>query len=156
MSELDVAIDRSGERGRGRSLALSLARVRSHRELRHLVKYGIVGVTNVTLDFGLYVLLVSLGVWYPLAKTGSLVIATANGYTLNRLWTFRAGAHRNIVLTKYVTVVASCLGANLILLALLIEIGGMHQITAQAVVVPVLALSSFLAQRLWTFGHALR
>lgn len=139
-----------------RSVALSLARVRSHRELRHMVKYGIVGLTNVTLDFGLYALLVSLGVWYPLAKTGSLVIATANGYTLNRLWTFRAGAHRNIVLTKYVTVVASCLAANLILLALLIEIGGMHQIAAQAVVVPVLALSSFLAQRLWTFGHAVR
>ena len=80
----------------------------ARRELRQAVKYGIVGFSNVAIDFALYAALVAFGVWYPLAKTLSLVIATANGYTFNRLWTFRAGPHRNVVLTKYVTVQASC------------------------------------------------
>lgn len=126
------------------------------RELRHAVKYGIVGVSNVAIDFSLYALLVLVGVWYPLAKTLSLIVATANGYTFNRIWTFRAGGHRKVILTKYVTVQAACLAANLTLLALLVEIAGLNQIAAQAIALPFVALGSFLAQRLWTFGYAFR
>ena len=125
----------------------------ARRELRQAVKYGIVGFSNVAIDFALYAALVAFGVWYPLAKTLSLVIATANGYTFNRLWTFRAGPHRNVVLTKYVTVQASCLAANLILLAVLVEWAGMGKVIAQAAALPAIALMSFLAQRLWTFGY---
>lgn len=126
----------------------------ARRELRHAARYGIVGVANITIDFAFYALLVSIGVWYPLAKTISLIIATANGYTLNRLWTFRAGAHRNSVLTKYITVQAGCLLANVGLLVWLVEGVGMGRVAAQALAIPVIALASFAAQRLWTFGYA--
>jgi putative flippase GtrA len=143
MPELDVA---SG----------AWTRVARHRETRHAVKYAIVGVTNVTIDFVLYAVLVWAGVWYPLAKTLSLVVATANGYTLNRLWTFRAGRHHNTMLTKYFTVQAVCLTANLVLLVALVEGAGLDKVLAQAMVLPVIALASFTAQRLWTFGDALR
>ena len=133
-----------------------LRRAWANRETRHLIKYGIVGVTNVTVDFALYATLVWLGLWYPVAKTASLVVATANGYTLNRLWTFRAGPHRNVMLTKYVMVVASCWAANIVLLMLLVEVAGLHKITAQLIIIPIVAPASFLAQRIWTFGDALR
>jgi putative flippase GtrA len=156
MSESEVALGSSTAVDRPRLLRERFDRIRVEREFRHAVKYGIVGVINVTLDFALYALLVSLGLWYPLAKATSLVVATVNGYTLNRSWTFRAGPHRNIVLTKYVTVQASCLGGNIALLVPLVEIAGLHKITAQAIVVPIIALSSFIAQRLWTFGDVLR
>ena len=139
-----------------RSIRSSVEPEVARRELRHAIKYGVVGISNVSIDFALYALLVSLGVWYPVAKTLSLIVATGNGYTFNRLWTFRAGGHRNVVLTKYVAVQAACLSANLALLALLIEVGGLGQVTAQAVVLPFIALASFLAQRLWTFGYAFR
>jgi putative flippase GtrA len=152
MRDGDVAVRQGGDDSR--SLAGLIGRIRSWREARQAVKYAIVGVSNVAIDFGLYALLVSIGVWYPLAKTLSLVVATANGYTLNRRWTFRAGAHRNLVLTKYVAVQAGCLATNLVLLVLLIEVLGLHQIAAQAVALPIVALLSFLAQRLWTFGYA--
>ena len=154
MPEREAAIESTAPAARLRSLTERVDRRHAHRELRHAVKYGIVGVTNLTLDFALYALLVSLGVWYPLAKTASLVVATANGYTLNRIWTFRAGRHRNIVLTKYVSVQAMCLLGNLVLLVLLIEVAGLHKITAQAIALPFIATASFLAQRLWTFGDA--
>jgi putative flippase GtrA len=139
-----------------RSITSSVDPAAARRELRHVIKYGIVGISNVSIDFALYALLVSVGVWYPLAKTLSLVVATANGYTFNRIWTFRAGGHRNIVLTKYVAVQATCLSINLALLALLIEVGGLGQVIAQAFVLPFVALASFLAQRLWTFDYAFR
>jgi len=139
-----------------RTLGPPAERSAARREFRQAVKYGIVGVANVVLDLSLYALLVSIGIWYPLAKTLSLVAATANGYTLNRIWTFRAGEHRNIVLAKYVAVYAVCLCMNIALLVLLIEVAGLGQIRAQMLVFPFIALCSFLAQRLWTFGYALR
>lgn len=120
------------------------------------MKYALVGLSNVTIDFVIYAALVWLGLWYPAAKVASFVVATVNGYTLNRLWTFRAGAHRGEVLTKYVTVQISCLGVNLTLLVALVEIAGLHQVIAQAVALPAVALASFTAQRLWTFGDAFR
>lgn len=153
MSEMDIGL---GVERETRAHVRRATRSRAHRELRRVVKYGLVGMVNVALDFTLYAVLVSLGLWYPIAKTVSLVVATANGYTLNRLWTFRAGAHRNAVLTKYVTVQALCLAANIALLVLLIEGAGLHQITAQAIALPIIALASFAAQRLWTFGDLVR
>jgi putative flippase GtrA len=124
----------------------------AHRETRHAVKYGMVGVLNVAIDFLLYALLVSLGVWYVGAKALSLTVATINGYTWNRTWTFRAGRHRRVILSKYVAVQAGCYVLNVAVLAVLVEGIGLGAVTAQAIAVPFIAVLSFLAQRLWTFG----
>jgi putative flippase GtrA len=123
----------------------------AQRELRHAAKYGVVGVLNVAIDFGLYALLVSFGVWYVAAKALSLAVATANGYTLNRRWTFRAGRHRNATLSKYIAVQVGCYAINIALLAVLVEGFGMGAISGQAIAIPFVAGLSFLAQRLWTF-----
>jgi putative flippase GtrA len=139
-----------------RPLSAPLDRAVLRRESRHAVKYGIVGVSNVAIDFAVYALLLAIGVWYPAAKVLSFVVATVNGYTFNRLWTFRAGAHRATVLTKYVTVQVSGLGVNLVLLVVLVEVAGFGQLVAQGIALPFVALASFLGQRLWTFDYAVR
>lgn len=114
-------------------------------------KYAIVGVVNVAIDFALYALLVTVGVWYPIAKAVSLTVATANGYTWNRRWTFRAGPHQHPMLARYVTVQAICYVGNVALLAVLIELLDRSEVIAQAISLPLIAGLSFLLQRLWTF-----
>jgi putative flippase GtrA len=149
MSEAETALRRVTD---GQLLRGPTAR----REFRQAVKYGIVGLVNVAIDFAAYALLVSFGVWYIAAKAVSLLLATVNGYTWNRRWTFRAGRHSNSTLTRYTAVQLSCYAINVAALALLVEVLGMGAISAQAIVVPFIAGLSFLAQRLWTFGTALR
>jgi putative flippase GtrA len=144
-------------RADGQSIATQAPPPLAHRvipyvEGRRAIKYGLVGVTNVAIDFSLYALLVSAGLFYPLAKTLSLIAATINGYTWNRAWTFRAGRHRNETLAKYVGVQAGCLVANVALLALLVEVAGTGAVTAQVIAFPVVAGVSFIGNRLWTFG----
>jgi putative flippase GtrA len=102
----------------------------AHEESRHAVKYSVVGVVNVTIDLALYALLLSLGVWYVAAKALSLIAATANGYTFNRLWTFRAGEHHNMKLVRYVAVQGTGLVLNLALLALFVEGFGLTELAA--------------------------
>ena len=122
-------------------------------EMGRATRYGAVGVTNVTIDFVLYALLVTIGVWYPIAKGLSLSIATLNGYTFNRRWTFRAGPHQHTMLAKYVAVQAGCYLANLAVLAVLVEVLERDEIVAQLIALPPIAAMSFLAQRHWTFGR---
>jgi len=131
---------------RGRPLP-QVARVEAHRA----AKYAMVGVVNVVIDFALYALLVTLGVWYPIAKALSLTAATANGYTWNRLWTFRAGPHQYPMLARYVAVQAGCYVGNVAVLVLLIEVLDRSEILAQAIALPIIAGLSFVTQRLWTF-----
>ena len=125
-------------------------------ELRRTIRYGIVGMSAIGLDFTIYAGLVLAGLWYPLAKALSLVVATAFAYTTHRVWTFRAGAHRTVTLRRYLTVQGSCVAANVVLLAILIERAGLNAIVAQALVVPFIAVASFVVQRNWTFAAATR
>ena len=126
-----------------------------HRESRHAVKYAIVGVANVTIDLVLYGLLLWLGVWYVAAKSLSLVVATLNGYTFNRIWTFRAGRHEHMTLARYVTVQAAGLAINLALLTMLVELAGRSPMVAQVIALPFVCAFTFLSNRLWTFGRHL-
>ena len=135
-----------------RSRAAALAR---HRESRHAVKYAAVGVVNVVLDLAVFALLVHLGVWYVAAKVLSVGVAMINGYTFNRIWTFRAGGHATTKLARYVAVQGSGLLLNLALLTSLVEVAGLRPVPAAALVVPVVAVYCFLGNRLWTFGRHL-
>ena len=68
---------------------------------RHLVheltKFGIVGVVNTVLDFGLAnVLHLGFG-WSAVgAKTTSVAMAATSSYFMNRHWTFRHRAHTGL------------------------------------------------------------
>jgi putative flippase GtrA len=68
------------------------------RNLVHeLTKFGIVGVVNTVLDFGLANLLY-LGLGWPSigAKTTAVAVATTSSFFMNRHWTFRHRAHTGL------------------------------------------------------------
>src|SRR6266702_4712338 len=71
---------------------------RRWRMLVHeLTKFGIVGVFNTVLDFGLTnALHVGLHTNQYLAKTVSVIIAATSSYFMNRYWTFRHRARTGL------------------------------------------------------------
>ena len=133
--------------------ALSAAELKRHAnaEAPRAARYAVVGASSFVIDLGVYTVLVLSGVWYVPARALSLVAAVINGYTWNRLWTFRAGRHRNTMLAKYYGVQAGCLALNVSLLTLLVELAGLGKVVAAAVALPVVAAVSFLVNRFWTF-----
>ncbi len=60
-----------------------------NREIQRLIKYGIVGVSNVAIDFAF----LNLFLWFHLnlylAISLAFTIAATNSYFLNRNWTFK-------------------------------------------------------------------
>ncbi|WP_328590560.1 GtrA family protein [Rhodococcus spongiicola] len=59
-----------------------------------IVRFVLTGGVSAVVDFGLYVLLLLLGLPVPIAKSISFVAGTTTAYLINRRWTFKAEPSR--------------------------------------------------------------
>jgi putative flippase GtrA len=118
------------------------------------IRFCIVGLSNTALSLIVFVIAVSTGVPYLAASCGAFAVGALNGYTLNRVWTFKAGSFRAQGLARYILVQGLGLGLNVGLLAALVEALGVGSIPAQAMVLPVISILTFALNRRWTFGRS--
>ena len=116
------------------------------------MKFCVVGATGYAVNLGVYAALVEgAGLHYLAAAVCSFVVAVANNYTWNRLWTFRdQRGHVALQGAKFLVVSLAALGANIALLALLVAVG-MPEIPAQALAIVLVTPLSFLGNKLWSF-----
>jgi putative flippase GtrA len=117
-------------------------------------RFAIVGVSNTALSTVIYVLLTHAGLHYLLASTAAYVLGALNSYTLNRRWTFRSHARPAPELVRFLCVQAVGLGANLAMLAELVEVAGVHHVVAQVLAFPASSLLTFALSRRWAFAAA--
>lgn len=57
-------------------------------------RFIVTGGLSAVVDFGLYILLLKLGLHVNLAKTLSFIAGTTTAYLINRRWTFQAAPSR--------------------------------------------------------------
>jgi len=120
-------------------------------------RFIIVGATNTAVTFAAYALLLDIGLHYLDALLPAFALGALNGYTLNRVWTFRAGAFQRAALARYVGAQLCGLGLNALLLVALIEAFGAHRLLAQILATPIVSCVTFAANRYWVFApRALR
>jgi putative flippase GtrA len=136
-------------------------RSRAHAALRarsnwiQLAKFCVVGGIGYVINLAVYTALLHAGLHYIVAAICSFVVAATSNYFLNRLWTFhdRRG-HVGVQGAKFLLVSAASLGANLIVLHVLIRAGfDQHKTVAQAIAIVVVTPMNFLGNRLWSFRH---
>jgi len=116
-----------------------------------LLRFALVGVTNTALSYVLYLALLRVGA--PVAPAAAIAFAAgaANGYALNRRWTF-AARDSGRARASYLLVQALALGVNSALVWSAARAGAPHD-AALAVALPPVALASFAANRAWTFSR---
>ena len=116
------------------------------------VKFGIVGVSNTLLTFVVYTLLLkAFGVWYLGASAIGFAVGATNGFLLNRRWTFRDHVGDTLTPVRWAVVQGCGLGINEGLLYLLVHDGRLDKLLAQALATVVVTVSTFFANRAWTF-----
>jgi putative flippase GtrA len=133
-------------------------RARAGRALRHpqnwveLAKFCLVGLSGYVVNLVVYTaLLDGAGLHYLPAATCSFVVAVTNNYTWNRLWTFRR--HRGHLYyqgLRFLVVSLCALGANLVVLKLLVE-AGFGKVAAQAIAIILVTPLNFVGNKLWSF-----
>jgi putative flippase GtrA len=124
--------------------------------LIQFLKFGIVGISNTLLTFAVYTLLLKVfGVWYLAASAIGFAVGTINSFLLNRRWTFRGHVGDALTPVRWTVVQCTGLGVNLGLLYLLVHDAGVDKLLAQAFATAVVTVSTFFANRAWTFrAHA--
>jgi putative flippase GtrA len=117
-----------------------------------LARFAAVGVTNTAITLATYAALIDAGLHYLEAIVPAFLLGALNGYTLNRAWTFRAGAFAPAGLARYVAAQLCGLGLNGLLLVALIELFGTHRLLAQVLAMPLVSGATFALNRWWVFA----
>jgi putative flippase GtrA len=132
-------------------------RRRAHRALRardnwiQLAKFCVVGGIGYVINLAVYTVLLHQGLHYLVAATCSFLVAVTNNYFVNRYWTFHDRRHHvGVQGLQFLVVSAASLGANLLVLHVLILLGA-GKLVGQAIAIIVVTPLNFLGNRLWSF-----
>jgi putative flippase GtrA len=132
-----------------------LASLLSVRNWQQLGKFCAVGAVGYLINLAVYEALRRAGLHYLLAAACSFLVAVTSNYTWNRLWTFREQrGHVGAQGVRFLLVSLAALGANLLVLYLLVTYGGLDKLPAQAVAIVVVTPLNFVGNKLWSFRRA--
>lgn len=118
-----------------------------------LARYCLVGCVGYAVNVSVFALCVEgLGIHHVIAATIAFVFAVTNNFMWNRRWTFAANGHAGFEAMRFfaVSLAAFLLGVGV--LQLLIGVGGVAPVPAQAIAIAIPTPLSFLSNKLWTFG----
>ena len=134
----------------------ALARTRGallrRRNWLQLARFSAVGASGYVVNLAVFTVLVKVaGVHYLLAALCSFLVAVTNNYTWNRVWTFR-GARGHVAYQgiRFLVVSTLALGANLLILHLLVQLG-LGEVPAQAIAIVLMTPLNFVGNKLWSF-----
>jgi putative flippase GtrA len=129
-----------------------VASLLSVRNWQQLGKFCAVGAVGYLINLAVYDALLRHGLHYLLAATCSFLVAVTSNYVWNRIWTFREHrGHVGVQGMRFFLVSLAALGANLLVLHLLIASGGLGKLFAQAVAIVLVTPLNFVGNKLWSF-----
>ncbi|HEY2543520.1 MAG TPA: GtrA family protein [Gaiellaceae bacterium] len=131
-------------------VAFALA-LRARDNWTQLFKFCVVGAIGYAINLGVYDVLLRSGLHYLVAATGSFLVAVTSNYTWNRLWTFR-DRRRGVAAQgmRFFVVSLASLGANLVVLNLLVS-AGTTKFVGQAIAIVLVTPLNFVGNKLWSF-----
>lgn len=118
------------------------------------IKFGIVGVSGVVVDFGItWVLKELLRLNKYVANSGGFACAVVSNYFLNRIWTFHSSdPHMGAQFAKFTVVALVGLAMNNAIIFFLTERRGIKFYPAKAIATLIVMLWNFGANYLFTFS----
>jgi len=121
--------------------------------LIQFIKFGMVGLTNTLLNWLIYYILISLGVFYIIAYIVGFIISILNSYILNTFFVFKKDNRSHMVSLFKMTIAYSftmILGSGL--LFLLIDIFSISQLIAPVIVLLLTVPINFLINKYWALS----
>lgn len=116
-----------------------------------LVRFVAVGVSGYVINLAVFSLAILGGLHYIPAAIVAFVVAWANNFLLNRHWTFRRQKEGLVAQgVRYLLVCLVALGANLLILHLLVN-AGLGEMLSQAIAIVLVTPLSYLLSRRWSF-----
>ena len=127
------------------------ASFRSAHNWQQLGKFLVIGAVGYGINLAVYAALIHAGVHYLAAAVCSFFVAVTSNYMWNRHWTFRdQRGHVGAQGARFFIVSLAALGANLVLLELLVTLGT-SKFVGQAIAIVLVTPLNFVGNKLWSF-----
>lgn len=121
-------------------------------DFTRFIKFGLVGVLNTIINWVLFILLNSIGVYYIISNIIAYSISTLNSYLWNSKWVFKYnGDNVNQTTFKFITLNIIGLVLNTIILFLLVDIIKLPKIIALIIATGVVMILNYFINKLWVF-----
>lgn len=121
-------------------------------DLSRFIKFGLVGVLNTIINWILFILLNSIGVYYIISNIIAYSISTLNSYLWNSKWVFKyTGDNVNQTTFKFITLNIIGLVLNTIILFLLVDIIKLPKIIALIIATGIVMILNYFINKLWVF-----
>ena len=132
-----------------------LERLRKSEGVRHLARFGVIGVTSVLIDLAVYAPLTDSGVLTHPAKAISYLAGMAFGFVGNKFWTFGSRRKSASEPLTYVLIYAVTLAVNVGVNAAVLWLTG-EKLAAFFVATGLTTVLNFLGLRWVTFREGVR
>jgi putative flippase GtrA len=119
---------------------------------KQFIKFAVVGTLNTLISYGVYYLLLFLGIHYLISVLLSFAAGVSFGFTFNKIWVFRSAQSSGKELPKYLAVYLSGLLINLLMLPVFVEIFHIDPKIAQLFFLLFLPIYSFIGLKYWSFS----
>jgi len=114
-------------------------------------RYAAVGLATNALAFLGYLALTQLGVGPKLAMSLMYALGTVQAFLLNKRWSFAFEGNATRALGRYICAYAAGYVLNWLGLMLLVDHYGLPHAPVQALMIVLVAMLLFAAQRYWVF-----
>lgn len=119
---------------------------------RQLARFAAVGTTGYAVNLAVFAGAVGAGVDYHAAAAVAFLVALANNFAWNRLWTFRdSNGSAGSQALRFVVVSVAAFLLVLVVLDVLVRRAEVPKLVAEALAVAAVTPLSFLANKLWSF-----
>jgi putative flippase GtrA len=128
--------------------------VRHARNWWQLARFTVVGASGYVVNLVTFAFCVHvLDLDFRLAAFCAFLIAVTNNFWWNRHWTFDArGGHAGRQAFRFLVISVGAFVVNLAVLELLVSVGDVKELAAQAIAVAAATPCNFLGNKLWTFS----
>lgn len=121
-------------------------------DLFRFIKFGLIGVLNTLINWILFILLNSFGVYYIISNVIAYSISTLNSYLWNSKWVFKYNED-NVKETSFKFIVLNIIGLtlNTIILYLLVDIVRLNKLIALVITTGIVMILNYFINKLWVF-----
>lgn len=118
---------------------------------KQFFRYAAVGLASNLISYFLYLLATWLGVGPKTAMTWLYLLSVLQTFFFNKDWSFHFSGAGSPALVRYATVYALGYVINFLTLMLLVDQAGLPHQLVQGMMILVVAVILFIAQRYWVF-----